>query len=251
MLGEVYGAWDAPEACMSSTWRELEAVNRVLKSNAESLIGVSLKVYTDNKNVETILRVGSKKTYLHDKCMDIHETCVENDISISSQWIPRESNKEADRLSRMNDCDDWGIQTWVFMLLDKEWGSHTFDRFATNYNRKCDSFNSKFWCSGTSGIDAFRFSWSSDNNWLVPPPCLVIETVNKLIRENATGTLVVPEWKSAPFWPIIHTGFKFRAFIKNVKVFKGYNITHRGRGRNGIFGTPHQNFNFLALRFEP
>jgi hypothetical protein len=63
--------------------------------------------------------------------MDIHETCVENDISISSQWIPRESNKEADSLSRMNDCDDWGIQTWVFMLLDKEWGSHTFDRFVT------------------------------------------------------------------------------------------------------------------------
>ena len=94
MLGEVYGAWDAPEACMSSTWRELEAVNRVLKSNDESLIGVSLKVYTDTKNVETILRVGSKNTYLHDKCMDIHETCVENDFSISSQWIPRESNKE-------------------------------------------------------------------------------------------------------------------------------------------------------------
>jgi tmRNA-binding protein len=76
------------------------------KSNAESLLGVSLKVYTDNKDVETILRVGSKKTYLHDKRMDIHETCVENDISISSQWITRESNKEADRLSRMNDCDD-------------------------------------------------------------------------------------------------------------------------------------------------
>jgi hypothetical protein len=42
MLGEVYGAWDAPEACMSSTWRELEAVNRVLKSNAESLLGAYL-----------------------------------------------------------------------------------------------------------------------------------------------------------------------------------------------------------------
>jgi hypothetical protein len=54
---------------MRSTWRELEAVNRVLKSNAESLTGVSLKVYTDSKNVETILRVGSKKTYLHDKSL--------------------------------------------------------------------------------------------------------------------------------------------------------------------------------------
>jgi hypothetical protein len=40
MLGEVYGAWDAPEACMSSSWRELEAVNRVLKRNSECLIGV-------------------------------------------------------------------------------------------------------------------------------------------------------------------------------------------------------------------
>jgi hypothetical protein len=49
----------------------------------------------------------------------------------------------------------------------------------------------------------------------------------------------------------MHTGFKFRAFIKNVKVFKGYNTTHRRRGRNGVFGTPHQKFNFLALRFEP
>jgi hypothetical protein len=49
---------------------------------------------------------------------------------------------------------------------------------------------------------------------------------------------LVPEWKSAPFWPILYTGFKFRAFIKNVKVFKGYDITHRWRGRNGVFGTP-------------
>jgi hypothetical protein len=49
---------------MSSTWRELEAVNRMLKSNAESLIGVSLKVYTDNKNVETILPQRRLKTCL-------------------------------------------------------------------------------------------------------------------------------------------------------------------------------------------
>jgi hypothetical protein len=59
---EISFSWDAPEACTRSTWRELEAVNRVLMSNAESLIGVSLKVYIDNKNVETILRVGSKKS---------------------------------------------------------------------------------------------------------------------------------------------------------------------------------------------
>jgi hypothetical protein len=78
-----------------------------------------------------------------------------------------------------------------------------------------------------------------------------IETMFLCESRPTVKRIIIRFWKSAPFWPIIHTGFKFRAFIKNVKVFKGYNIAHRGRGRNGIFGTPHQNSNFLALRIEP
>jgi hypothetical protein len=85
MLGEVYGAWDAPEACMSSTWRELEAVNRVLKSNAESLIGVSLKVYTDNKNVETILH---KNPCLYTPIIAVVHSTKAISLFVTLSWYP-------------------------------------------------------------------------------------------------------------------------------------------------------------------
>lgn len=70
--------------------------------------------------------------------------------------------------------------------------------FATDYNSKCTKFNSRWWCPNTSGIDAFKQFWGNDNNWLVPPPRLVCKTINKLKKEK--GTLIIPQWKSAPFF---------------------------------------------------
>ena len=58
---EVLGSWSDAEQCKSSTWRELEAVNRTLRSFGDSLEGQSVKWYTDNKNVASIIVKGSKK----------------------------------------------------------------------------------------------------------------------------------------------------------------------------------------------
>jgi hypothetical protein len=46
------------------------------------------------------------------------------------------------------------LNTW-----DNLWDPHSSDRFAHDYNAKCKQFYSKFWCPGTAGIDAFRFTW--------------------------------------------------------------------------------------------
>ena len=60
----VYGNWDFDETRHSSTWRELEAVRRVLYSNIDKMEGQSVMVVSDNKNVKNILEVGSKKSYI-------------------------------------------------------------------------------------------------------------------------------------------------------------------------------------------
>ncbi|VDI74250.1 Hypothetical predicted protein [Mytilus galloprovincialis] len=57
-----------------------------------------------------------------------------------------------------------------------------------------------------------------------------------MLKDGAVGTLVIPEWKSAPYWPVLSEGNRFKYFVKNHKIFPGSGITHRGRGRNGIFG---------------
>jgi hypothetical protein len=54
-------------------------------------------------------------------------------------------------------------------ILLNVWGPHTIDRFASDYNTTC-VFNSKYWCPGTTGINAFDQHWGQENNWIVPPP---------------------------------------------------------------------------------
>ena len=73
----VSGVWSHSESQKSSTWRELESVNRILKCNTEVLEGKKVCVVSDNKNVSHILKVGSKKSELQDICKEVHNTCHE------------------------------------------------------------------------------------------------------------------------------------------------------------------------------
>ena len=124
---------------------------------------------------------------------------MKHSIKLSIVWIPREANDKADSLSRKSDCHDWEIEDWLFKYLDQLWGPYSVDRFAHDYNTKCKHFNSQFWCPGTNGIDSFTLSWYGKTNWLVPPPRLLTQVINKLEQEKCNGTLVVPEWTSPLF----------------------------------------------------
>lgn len=79
---------------------------------------------------------------------------------------------------------------------------------------------------------------------------MIILVLHKLEQNRAKGTLVTPEWKSAPFWPEVWDEFYFKSFVKHFKSFTDYNVTHKGKRQNGIFGRPTQNFNFIALCIE-
>ena len=100
--------WEQNEQVKSSTWRELEALLFGLKSFVPIARGKSLKWYTDCKNVERITKIGSRKSELQEKALNIFTTCVKNAIRLEVQWLPRNENEEADLLSRIIDFEDWG-----------------------------------------------------------------------------------------------------------------------------------------------
>ena len=58
--GVAQGQWSIEESKRSSTWRELEAVRRVLPSLAPRMQGEVIKWLTDNQNVVRIVTYGSK-----------------------------------------------------------------------------------------------------------------------------------------------------------------------------------------------
>ena len=102
----------------------------------------------------------------------------------------------------------------MFNYLNKSWGPHSIDRFASNLNKKCNRFNSRWWCPGTEAVDTFSQNWAKECNWLVPPPRLILKTLNKMQKDKAKGTLVVPMWRSAPFWPFLISDEKmFKKFV--------------------------------------
>ena len=108
------GTWAATEALQSSTWRELEAVHRVLHDLREAIEGNIVQWCTDNQNVvriiETGIETGSKKASLQDVAISIFAFCKKAHIELEMKWIPRTVNEKADFLSRCVDSDDWSIK---------------------------------------------------------------------------------------------------------------------------------------------
>ncbi|XP_071123465.1 uncharacterized protein [Mytilus edulis] len=184
---EMSGNWTSDEKLESSTWRELKCARRVLCTYESkfSLDNKSVSINSDNKNVPHILKVGSKKSILQNIAVDIHNICSEKNITLNSKWLPRADNQYADKLSRNTDNDDWGIHGELFNYFNGTWGPYNIDRFATHYNTHCTRFNSKHWCPGSEGIDAFSQNWGKDTNWLVPPPSLVPMVLQKIQHDKA------------------------------------------------------------------
>ena len=68
--------------------------------------------------------------------------------------------------------------------------------------KQLDRFCSRFLNPGCKAVDAFTVSWAGDYNWLFPPLYLVPCVSRHMVAGHEDGTLLVPEWHSAPWWPL-------------------------------------------------
>ena len=254
----IHGHWSAEQSGKSSTFRELLAILLVLKTSVKRLQHKKVKIFSDSQSACRIVQVGSRILELQNIAVDIFNICVINDIMIETQWIPRAENRIADVLSKTIDLDDWKLNPELFAMLHRAWGPFTIDRFAASYNTQLPRFNSRFWCPETEAVDAFTQNWSNETNWVCSPVALIIPVIRHMSVCKAKGTLIVPRWPSAIFWPAIKTKpGKFAAFVKDSLVLpKIAQMCIPGEGqliayqkKPSVFtGTPC--FDLLALRVE-
>ena len=168
------GQWLPHESTCSSTWRELKAVHRVLESLADKLRNQRIRWFTDNQNVVRILSVGSRNPVLQKETLAIFDASVAHQVRVEPEWIPREANQQADFIIRIIDHDDWSVHPDIFQRLERMWGPHTVDRFASFFNTQLPRFNSRFWNPGSEAVNAFTCDWHGENNWwCVPSPTSV------------------------------------------------------------------------------
>jgi ribonuclease HI len=223
------------EKAESSTYRELIAIKFALESFESALRNSSIIWFTDSQVAAKIVQVGSMKFNLHGLAFAVFSICFKSQIRLDIQWIRRTLNERADYLSKIVDYDDWEITTQLFSLLEARFGPHTVDCFADFKNHKVPKFYSRFWNPGSAGINAFAQSWEGENTLLVPPVSLVSKVLAFMHYCKAKGTLIVPYWPSAPFWPIL-----ISRYVTNVKdhvVFLWKSVLRQGNNRNSILGS--------------
>ena len=246
-----FGQWTESEAQQSSTWRELAAVLQVLRGVASKLTNHRVRWFTDNQNVSRILLVGSKKPHLQELALMIFSLAMQHNIRLEPEWIPRELNDRADYLSRIIDLDDWQLNPVVFRDTNQIWGPHFVDRFASSLNSQVPRFNSRCWSPGTEVVDAFTANWCNENNWLCPPIGLIPRVIRHAQACKAMGTLIVPVWPSAPFWPLLcpyGTGH-FAPFVKGARELpREATLFLPGLSGSCLFNQQVPNTKVLALR---
>ena len=152
------------------------------------------------------------------------------------------------------DHDDWMVNPHIFQWIDSVWGPHTIDRFATHYNRHLPRFNSRFWNPDTEAVDTFTCNWSWENNWLCPPIYLIpiksAQTCSKF--KSSIATLVVPEWLSSPYWPMLcPDGLHLWGFVHMwTHIPPSADTMLPGRRGANIFKAGQPNTAVLALRLD-
>jgi hypothetical protein len=162
-------------------------------------------------------------------------------------WIPRDLNQQADKLSRIQDRDDWSIDQKSFDYLDCVWGPHSIDRFASSTNARLVRYNTRYAHVGSEAVDAFTQNWAGDNNWICPPVSQILKCIQVCMQQRAQGTLVVPRWPSAVFYPSLLEG-QFSNFIEDC--FEFYSSFTIGKSMSPEVFNDLPAFNMLAVKIR-
>ena len=104
---------------------------------------------------------------------------------------------------------------------------------------------------GSEAVDTFTCDWSMENNWWCPPIYLVSRVLRHAQSTKAKGTLIIPQWPSAPYWPLLFpNGLDPANFITDwLELPTSEKLFLPGQlGSNLFDGTP--NTPVLALRLE-
>ncbi len=89
---------------------------------------------------------------------------------------------------------------------------------------------------GSNGINAFNYPWGGKaKNWLFPPPRLIIPTIIHLQRSFGSGLLLIPQRKTAPFYPFL-LEFANQTVVKKRWILDGKNVFQKGADNSSCFG---------------
>ena len=203
-----HGRFQGQDRAMHITAKELLAAHLVIESFLPELQGQHVRFMEDNQAVVYVVRSRTSRSPVLMKLLrrlyamlDLHS------ITLSIEYVNTLENG-ADAPSRLIDKSDWQLEAEVWATIDKLYGPHSHDRFATPTTALLPSFTTLYRCPGQHHSDAFSVDWGQDNNFVNPGwqayrrPFALLERVSQFLRHRpqVAATVVAPYRPNAGFF---------------------------------------------------
>ena len=182
---EARGFWLPSEEGMSSNARELSGVKLTIQAGLEHFRNRVVLVETDNKVTQAYINhLGGRSIFLNSIARDLWSMCYRAHILLVAVHRPGKVNVRADRLSRWkHDHTDIRLSKAAFEIVDRRYGPHSVDLFATRDNRLLPRYVSWHPDPSAVAVDAFLFPLKGENPYCFPP----VTCIPRLLREVPNG----------------------------------------------------------------
>ena len=196
------GLWTKNMSYRSSNYRELFTVLMALRTFRKQFHCKIIQILSDNVTTVAYLNhMGGPYKDLTDLACVIWLECFRNRVIVISRHLKGVLNVRADQLSRLQTKFEWRLHPLLFKMLDRLWGPHSVDRFASLTTTHLKQYNSRFFDPLSSGVDALaQKDWSIHNNYVNAPFRLLPEVVKIVQEQNAVVTVIAPWWPAQPWF---------------------------------------------------
>jgi hypothetical protein len=190
---QVQGVWNQRVAYKHSNYRELLTILLAVHSFLPQLKGKVVQILTDNVTAAAYVNFqGGQSVEMTDISMAIWDICVRHNISISAKHLAGKLNQEADQLSRRSSQYEWMLHPNLFRYLDRLWGPHTVDRFASMATTQINVLGSIYRRCGRVS-SARLHGLRVQNNFVNPPFRLIGRVLDVVCAQKGSGNHNCPQ----------------------------------------------------------
>lgn len=199
---EAAGSWDRITAGDHINFKELLAILYALICFKDSLQGQMVQFLCDSTTAVSYIRnMGGPISRFSVLAESIWDVAYRSNIQIRAKHLAGRLNTEADRLSRLSLHYEWMLAPTLFRQVDRIFGPHTVDRFASMSTAQLPKYNSQFADPLSSAVDALaQQDWTREINYVNAPFRLLSRVLDVIVDQRANATIIAPHWPNQPWY---------------------------------------------------
>ena len=198
------GLWSTMECAQHINWLELKAIEIGIKSFYKK--HKHIQIFCDNTTaISYINNMGGMQSQECDSLSkEIWLWCCSREVWISAAFIAGKENKVADHNSRcFNEGTEWQLNPAIFTKIIKDFYKPDIDLFASRINKQLERYVSWKPDPEAEAVDAFCLNWSTKTYYIFPPFSMISKVAAKIRKDKASGILVIPDWPSQHWYPLV------------------------------------------------